>query len=185
MKMSKTKLNNRLFYLALGVLIFCFVFTFAFIVAPEIPGIPTEPAGRRLFVCAWNFGCTLMWITILRIQVFNGLIDKPKQNSPGRSVTPWVRFWFLASISIGIVTLTYISRSFATGWGSTLDALTVVSVVAWILLTGTSISLFFKKDPNANISGLERSVSVHRALLIPTSLIFFFSTLLFPVLYLI
>lgn len=142
-----------------------------------------------MFVSSWNFACTLMWIMVLRVQVFNELSDSIERKEPKRGVTPWVKFWFAASILIGAVTISYVIHSFAVepfGGLTYLDVFTITSVVMWIVLITLSISLFFsrRKCSKMVLSEVKRAVFVHRWVLAPSSLLFFLSTFLFPIFFL-
>lgn len=183
------RLNNYLFYLAAGILIFCSVLVFALIILPNLPNYPNDPGERRLFVSAWNFACTLMWVMILRIQVFNELSDLAKRRGPKRSVTPWVKFWFVASAFIGSATVVYVLIKFAAGPLVSLtfaDVLTIISVATWIVFIALSASLFFsrKKYSKEVLPDVKLVSAAHRLLLAPTSLLFFFSAFLFPIFFL-
>jgi len=186
---QKIRLNNCLSYLVSGVLIFCFVLVLVLVVLPQLPNYPNEPGERRLFVSTWNFACTLMWVTVLRIQVFNELSDLAKQKGFKRSVTPWVKFWFGASIFIGSATVTYVLNSFAAeplGSSTYADVLTIISVVNWIALVALSALLFLSREKCSKkaLPDVRRALSAHRLLLAPTSLLFFLSAFLFPIFFL-
>lgn len=178
--------NNRLSYLATGILIFCFLLVLALIILPKLPNYPNEPGERRLFVSTWNFACTLMWITILRIQVLNELSDLAKRRGAKRVVTPWVKFWFVASAFIGAVTVVYVLNSFVAEpfVGLTYaDVLTGVSLITWIALVTLSTSFYSSRKVCSEkmLSEVKKAIRTHRLLLAPTSLLFFFSTFLFPI----
>lgn len=183
---KKIRLNNHLTYLATGVLIFCFALTLVLVILPQIPSYPGEPGERRLFVSTWNFACTLMWAMVLRVQVFNEISDRIKRREHVRGVTPWVRFWFIGSVLIGSATVTYVLHSFAaTPRGSSMytDVFAVISIASWIALMILSTLLFFsrKKCSKISLPEVEKALPVHRWLLAPTSVLFFFSTFLFPI----
>lgn len=186
---QKIRINNYLSYFAIGILSSCFVFTLAFVVLHQLPNPPSEPGERRLFASSWNFACTLMWILVLRIQVFNELSDSIERKEFRRGVTPWVKFWFAASSLIGSVTIIYVLHSFAVeslGSSTYLDVLAMISVVVWIILIVLSISLFLsrRKYSKAMLSNVKQAVLVHRWILAPSSLLFFLSTFLFPIFFL-
>jgi len=137
-----------------------------------------------LLVSTWNFATTLMWIMVLRLQVFNELTDYIELKEHKRSVTPWVKFWFAASILIGLATIIYVAHSFLAGsFGSLtyLDAFTAISIVMWVVLTGLSISLFLvrKKHSKEMLYDVKKAVSVHRWVIGPSSLMFLLSILIF------
>jgi len=96
---KKIRINNYASYLAIVILTFCLVLALA-IVIPQFPRYPNKPGDKRLLVSTWNFACTLMWIMVLRLQVFNELSDYIDMKEYKRSVTSWVKFWFAASILI-------------------------------------------------------------------------------------
>jgi len=130
-----------------------------------------------------------MWILVLRIQVFNELSDSIERKEFRRGVTPWVKFWFAASSLIGSVTIIYVLHSFAVeslGSSTYLDVLAMISVVVWIILIVLSISLFLsrRKYSKAMLSNVKQAVLVHRWILAPSSLLFFLSTFLFPIFFL-
>jgi len=142
---KKIRFNNYASYLAIVILTFCLILAIAVITIPQFPSFPNKPGEQRLLVSSWNFACTLMWIMVLGLQVFNELTDYIELKEHKRSVTPWVKFWFAASILIGLATIIYVSHSFLAGpFGSLtyLDAFTTISIVMWVVLTGLSISLF-------------------------------------------
>ena len=168
-------------YSAIVILTFCLVLALA-IVIPQFPRYPNEHGDKRLLVSTWNFACTLMWIMVLRLQVFNELTDYIELKEHKRSVTPWVKFWFAASILIGLATIIYVGHSFL-GPGSLtyLDALSTISIAMWVILMILSISLFLvrKKYSVEMRHDVKKAVSVHRWAIGPSSLIFLLSILVF------
>ena len=188
-QLKKIRLNNHLTYLATGILIFCFVLTLVFVTLPQLPNYPNVPGERRLFVSTWNFACTLMWVMVLRVQVFNEMSDIIKRKENKRSVTPWVRFWFVGSVLIGFATVLYVLHSFvavpSVGFLYT-DILSAIAIVSWIALIALSVLLFFsrRRQSERTLPDVEKTLSVHRWLLAPTSVLFFLSTFLFPLIFL-
>jgi hypothetical protein len=178
---KKIRINNYACYSTIVILTFCLALAIA-IVIPQFPKYPNKPGDKRLLVSTWNFACTLMWIMVLRLQVFNELSDYIDSKEYKRSVTPWVRFWFAASILIGLATIIYVGHSFL-GPGSLtyLDAFTLISIVLWVVLMILSISLFLvrKKYSLEMRRDIEKAVSVHRWVVGPSSLIFLLSILVF------
>jgi len=186
---QRIKLNNNLSYFAIGILTSCFILTLALVILPQLPNYPNIPGERRLFVSSWNFACTLMWIMVLRIQVFNELSDSIERKEHRRGVTPWVKFWFAASILIGSMTIIYVLHSFAvepSGSPIYMGALTILSVATWIMLVALSISLFLSRGKCSEevLSDMKKALVVHRWVLAPSSLLFFLSTFLFPLFFL-
>jgi len=188
-QLKKIRLNNHLTYLATGILIFCFVLTLVFVTLPQLPNYPNVPGERRLFVSTWNFACTLMWVMVLRVQVFNEMSDIIKRKENKRSVTPWVRFWFVGSVLIGFATVLYVLHSFvavpSVGFLYT-DILSAIAIVSWIALIALSVLLFFSRRRQSGriLPDVEKALPVHRWLLAPTSVLFFLSTFLFPLIFL-
>ena len=181
---KKIRINNYASYLAIVILTFCLILAIAVITIPQFPSFPNKPGEQRLLVSTWNFACTLMWIMVLRLQVFNELTDYIELKEHKRSVTPWVKFWFAASILIGLATITYVTHSFLAGpFGSLtyLDAFTAISIVMWVVLTGLSIALFLvrKKHSKEMLYDVKKAVSVHRWVIGPSSLMFLLSILIF------
>ena len=188
-QIKRIRLNNHLTYLATGVLIFCFVLTLVLVTLPQIPNYPNVPGERRLFVSTWNFACTLMWVVVLRVQVFNEISDIIRRKEYKRSVTPWVRFWFVGSTSIGFATVLYVLHSFVAAPSASLlyvDVLSAIAIVSWISLIVLSVLLFFsrRKQSKKILPDVEKALPVHRRLLAPTSVLFFLSTFLFPLIFL-
>ena len=188
-QIKRIRLNNHLTYLATGVLIFCFVLTLVLVTLPQLPNYPNVPGERRLFVSTWNFACTLMWVVVLRVQVFNEISDFVRRKEYKRSVTPWVRFWFVGSTSIGFATVLYVLHSFVTAPSASLlyvDVLSAIAIVSWISLIVLSVLLFFsrRKQSKKILPDVEKALPVHRRLLAPTSVLFFLSTFLFPLIFL-
>ena len=72
---KKIRFNNYASYLAIVILTFCLILAIAVITIPRFPSFPNKPGEQRLLVSTWNFACTLMWIMVLRLQVFNELTD--------------------------------------------------------------------------------------------------------------
>jgi hypothetical protein len=181
---KKIRINNYASYLAVVILTFCLILAIAVITIPHFPRFPNKPGEQRLLVSTWNFACTLMWIMVLRLQVFNELTDYIELKEHKRSVTPWVKFWFAASILIGLATIIYVTHSFLAGpFGSLtyLDAFTAISIVMWVVLTGLSISLFLvrKNHSKEMLYDVKKAVSVHRWVIGPSSLMFLLSILIF------
>ncbi len=188
-KLRTIKLNNHLTYLATGVLIFCFVLTLVLVTLPQLPNYPNVPGERRLFVSTWNFSCTLMWVMVLRVQVFNEISDIIKRKENKRGVTPWVRFWFVGSVLIGFATVFYVLHSFTAAPSAGLlyvDVLSAIAIVSWIVLIVLSALLFFsrRKQSGKILPDVEKALPLHRWLLAPASVLFFLSTFLFPLIFL-
>jgi len=188
---KKIRLNNRLTYLAIGILVFCFMLTLALVILPRLPRLPdssNSPGERRLFVSTWNFACTLMWAMVLRIQVFNGIFDSIKRKKARRGVTPWVKFWFIGSTLTGSATIIYVFHSFVTAplVSSVYDVFTTISIVSWFALMVLTTLLFFSRGKCSKkvIPDVEKALPVHRRLLAPASVLFFLSTFLFPIFFL-
>ena len=181
--------NSRLAYSATGALILCFVVALMLVVLPKLPRYPDLPDERRLFVSTWNFACTLMWVIVFRLQVFNELLDSIKRKNIKRGVTPWVKFWFIASLLIGCATTVYTLHSFVTSPPISLnhlDILTAISLLAWVVLMGTSTSLYLsRKHLGGTLADVEKGLLMHRRLLVPSSFLFFLSTFLFPIFFMI
>ena len=178
---KKIRINNYASYSTIVILTFCLVLALA-IVIPQFPRYPNKPGDKRLLVSTWNFACTLMWIMVLRLQVFNELSDYIDMKEYKRSVTPWVKFWFAASILIGLATIIYVGHSFLEPGSLTyLDAFTVTSIAMWVALMVLSISLFLvrKKYSIEMRHDVKKAVSVHRWVIGPSSLIFLLSILIF------
>ncbi len=186
---KKIRLNNHLTYLATGALVFCFVLTLVLVILPRLPNYPSEPGERRLFVSTWNFACTLMWAMVLRVQVLNEISDFIKRKEPKRGVTPWVRFWFIGSALIGSATIIYVLHNFATALPASpmyADVLAVISIVSWITIMALSTQLFLsrKRCSKKVLPDVDKALPAHRWLLAPASVLFFFSTFLFPIFFL-
>lgn len=187
---QKIRLNNYLSYLSIGVLVFYVIITLALVILPQLPNYPNKPGEQRLFVSSWSFACTLMWIMVFRIQAFNELSDAIGRKKPGRRVTPWVKFWFIASIFTGSAAITYVFHSFFTsgfsGSSTYTEVLPIISIAMWIMLISFSTILFFsrKKRSKKMISDVEKALLVHRWILAPSSLLFFCFTFLFPIFFL-
>jgi hypothetical protein len=180
---KKIRINNYASYLTIVILTFCLVLALA-ITIPHFPSYPNKPREQRLLVSTWNFACTLMWIMVLRLQVFNELTDYIELKEHKRSVTPWVKFWFAASILIGLATIIYVTHSFLAGPFVSLtylDASTAISIVMWVVLTSLSILLFLvrKKHSKEMLYDVKKAVSVHRWVIGPSSLMFLLSILIF------
>lgn len=188
----RTQLNNQLTYLTTGVLIFCFVVTLVLVTIPALEHedkYPENPGERRLFVSTWNFACTLMWIMVLRVQTLNEISDFIRRKENRRSVTPWVRFWFAGSILIGSATVAYVVHSFfATPLAGFFyaDVLSVIAISSWIILIALSVLLFFsrKNQSKKTLPEIEKALPAHRWLIAPASVLFFLSTFLFPLIFL-
>lgn len=186
---QKIRLNNYLSYLSIVVLVFYVILTLALVILPKLPDYPDEPGDQRLFVSSWSFACTLMWIMVFRIQTFNVLSDAVGRKKPGRRVTPWVKFWFVASIFTGSAATIYVLHSFTLGSsGGSIYAgvLPIISIAMWIMLIALSTLLFFsrKKYSKKMFSDVEKALLVHRWILAPASLLFFCFTFMFPILFL-
>jgi hypothetical protein len=189
-QLKKIRLNNHLTYIATGVLIFCFVLTLVLVVLPRLPDYPDRPGEQRLFVSTWNFACTLMWVMVFRVQAFNEISDLIKRKEPRRGVTPWVRFWFIGSALIGSATVIYVLHSFARAplaGPVYADVLAAASIVSWIALMVLSALLFLsrRKCSRKVLPDVEKALPAHRWLLAPVSVLFFLSTFLFPIFFLI
>lgn len=185
-QIKKFKLNNNLTYLLAGVLVFFFALTLVLVVIPNLPRYPGNPTMQRAFVSMWNFACTIMWVMVLRIQVLHKLSDLVKRKKSRRNVTPWVKFWFGASMLIGSVTIVYVLYNYAVapaGSGSLIfDFMTIASIGAWIMLIALTISFFsINECPRKMLPYLMDAKKMHRWLLTPSSVLFFFATFLFPI----
>lgn len=187
---QKIRLNNYLSYLSIGVLVFYVILALALIILPQLPNYPDKPGDQRLFVSSWSFACTLMWIMVFRIQAFNELFDAIRQKNPRRRVTPWVKFWFVASTFTGSAAIIYVLHNFFTsglsGSSTYTVALPIISIAMWIVLISLSTILFFsgKKCSKKMFSDVEKALLVHRWILAPSSLLFFCFTFLFPIFFL-
>jgi hypothetical protein len=186
---QKIRLNNNLSYLSIVVLVFYVVLTLALVILPQLPNYPDEPGDQRLFVSSWSFACTLMWIMVFRIQALNVLSDVVGRKQPGRFVTPWVKFWFIASIFTGSAATIYVLHSFTLGSSGSpiyVGVLPIISIAVWIMLIALSTLLFFsrKKYSKKMFSNVEKALLVHRWILAPASLLFFCFTFLFPIFFL-
>jgi hypothetical protein len=188
-QLNKIRLNNHLTYLATVVLVFCFVLTLVIVTLPQLPNYPNAPGERRLFVSTWNFACTLMWVMVLRVQVFNEISDIIKRKEHKRRVTPWVRFWFVGSALIGLATTLYVLHSFVTAPSASIlyaDILSAIAIVSWTAIIVLSVLLFFSRGKQSEkiLPDVEKALPVHRWLLAPASVLFFLSTFLFPLIFL-
>jgi hypothetical protein len=87
------------------------------------------------------------------------------------------------------MTIIYVLYSFAVeplGSPFYTGALTIVSVATWIMLVALSISLFLSKEKWSEemLFDVKKALVVHRWVLAPSSLLFFLSTFLFPLFFL-
>lgn len=185
---EKFLLNNRLSYLAIGALISCFSLGLASLALPEFSLSPSGASEQRLLVSIWTSAGTLMWITIFRIQIFHRLSDLIGRKKATRGVTPWIKFWFGASLFAGSVTLFHLFQSYR---GSAVvevhkEALTLLSSAAWVGLVALSILLFRSRDIGSKkmLGHVRGAYQTHRLLLAPASLLFFFSTIALPMFFL-
>lgn len=173
-------------YFLTGVLVLCFVLTLALVVLPNLPRYPEDPSMQRAFVSSWNFACTIMWIMVLRIQVLHRLSDLVEQKKSRRNVTPWVKFWFGASMLIGSATIVYVLHNYAVaqvGSGVLIfDFMALASIAAWVALVALTISLFTVEKCSRKMQPYITDAKImHRWLLAPSSMLFFFATFLFPI----
>lgn len=185
-QVEKFRLNNNFTYLLTGLLFFFFIFMLVFVVLPNLPRYPENPGMQRTFVSLWNFACTIMWVMVLRIQVLHKLSDIVERKKSRRNVTPWVKFWFAASMLIGSVTIVYVLHNYAVvpAGSSALpfDLMTITSIAAWVALVALAISLFsVKKCSRKMLPHITDAKNVHRLLLTPSSVLFFFATFMFPI----
>jgi len=185
-RVGKFRLNNSLVYFLTGVLVLCFVLTLVLIVLPNLPRYPEDSSMRRAFVSSWNFACTIMWAMVLRIQVLHRLSDFVERKKSRRNVTPWVKFWFAASMLIGSATIAYVLHSYAVApVGSNpllFDSMALTSIAAWVALMALTISLFKVEKCSRKMQPYITGAKVmHRWLLAPSSILFFFATFLFPI----
>jgi len=185
---ERFSLNNRLSYLAMGILISCFPLALALIALPELSLNPSNLSEQRMLVSAWTSGGTLMWIVVFRIQVLHELSDSILRKQPKRGVTPWIKFWFGASLFAGLVTLFYLFQSYVGTSGGEIhnEILTLASSAAWITLAVLSALLFRsrKRCSKGMLHKVGEAYSAHRRLLAPASLLFFFSTIVLPMFFL-
>ncbi|MEW6222219.1 MAG: hypothetical protein AB1476_02705 [Candidatus Hadarchaeota archaeon] len=183
-QIKKLKLNNTISYAATEALVVISIVALGTIVIPNLPRFPGEPSMRRAFAATWNFACTTMWIIILRVQAVNRLLDDIERKKIRRTVTPWVKFWFGASILIGSATFLYIFWTFIFGSGGSIffEFLAFASVVAWLILVVLSLDLLRMKSPDGKLLPyLKHSKILHNHLLVPASVMFFLASFLFPI----
>ncbi len=119
-----------------------------------------------------------MFIIIFRIHMLRVLRDVIRKGRVVLGVTLWVKFWFGAALFFGLVTFPFVFQNYVVYGVMSfyLNAGAVLAIVAWLLLIASSIALLRTRCSKAMLPSIENAREVHRALLVPASIIFFIFT---------
>jgi hypothetical protein len=175
---QKFRLNNTFAYVAIIALVICFAWVFVFNVLPSLPGYPKQPDEWRWYITSWNLGGPLMFIVIFRIHTLRMLEEVIRKGRTALGVTPWVKFWFGVAMFFGLATLPFVFHNYAVHGAMSIHASagTALVIAAWFSLVASSIALLRVRCSKAMLPSLENAKDAHRALLVPSSIIFFVFT---------
>lgn len=185
---QKFKLANDAAHLASIVLIACFFISLIFTVLPKLP-FPRGPEDRGWATAVWNLAGPLMFIVVFRIHALRVIAERIRKAGRVLGITLWVKFWFIAAIAFGLVTLPFLANAYlASGalmpWY--VGAGVVCVIIAWFVLFLSTVALLKIKCSKAMLPAVEQARKIDRGLLAPSSLVFLFFTglssitLLFP-----
>jgi len=182
------KLKNDVAHLASIVLIACFFISLVFTVLPRLP-FPKGSEDWGWAIVSWNLAGPLMFIMVFRIHALRVIKEHVLKAKKVLGITLWVKFWFVAAVTFGMLTLPFLVNTYLIGgawmpWHLIVG--TVVVVIAWFALLFSTISLLRVRCSKNMLPAVEKARKINRILLAFSSIVFLFFTglssvtLLFP-----
>jgi hypothetical protein len=181
---EKFNLSNKLGYFALIVLFTCFFLMCFATLLPKFPNYPTQSGEWEWFVSNWNLAGPLLFVMVFRIHAFRAIREKAEGRTALLGITRWVKFWFAAAIVFGIMTLSFVSRSYLINGfqGPMYETLGVGFIsISWLVLIFSSLSTSNLSTSNVKcerkaLPAIKRTQKIHQRLLFPASIIFLIFT---------
>ena len=120
-----------------------------------------------------------MFVMVFRIHALRVIRERILGAKKVLGITLWVKFWFVAAMAFGMVTLPFLTNTYLIGgaampWHLSLG--TAVVVIAWLALLSSTISLLKTRCSKILLPTVERARKIDRILLAPSSIVFLFFT---------
>jgi len=174
MKPNKIGTLGQFSIVALSII---FLVSFILFVLPRFPSVLENSGEREWFIVSWNLPGPLMFISVFRVHVTRMLQEKLARRKV-LGVTRWVKFWFIVSITFGIISL--LSLLIYTN-PTSLPPPTLLGVIAvaslWVLVIGSSI-IMATMSPTGSAKSLDGLRQRERVILGLTSIVFLVFTTL-------
>lgn len=175
---QKFRLKNSVAHLASIVLIACFFISLVFTVLPRLP----FPKGSEYWgwaIASWNLAGPLMFIMVFRIHALRVIEEHVLKAKKVLGITLWVKFWFTAAMTFGLLTLPFLANSYLIGgawmpWYLIVG--TIAVIIAWFALLFSTISLLRVRCSKAMLPAVEQARKINRILLALSSIVFLFFT---------
>lgn len=175
---QKFKLKNDVAHLASIVLIACFFISLVFTVLPRLP-FPKESEYWGWAIVSWNLAGPLMFIMVFRIHALRVINEHVLKAKKVLGITLWVKFWFAAAVTFGLLTLPFLANTYligSAGMSWYLIVGTVAVIIAWFALLFSTISLLRIRCSKAMLPAVEQARKINRILLALSSIVFLFFT---------
>ncbi len=166
----------RMGQIAITLLSAIFFLSFVVFVLPRFPDVLSNSGEREWFIVSWNLPGLLMFVSNFRIQAIRSAIERAGRKSFALRITRWVRFWFIASLAFGALSLLWLFVFLnLESLGSWTLVATVLAIVLWVAVVSSSLCLALKKTKE-NKTVLENLLTWERRLLGITSFVFLIFT---------
>jgi len=175
---QKFRLKNDVAHLASIVLIACFFIALVFTVLPRLP-FPKGSEDWGWAIASWNLAGPLMFIMVFRIHALRVVRGHALKAKRVLGITLWVKFWFAAAVTFGLLTLPFIVNTYLIGGaGMSLHLIvgTAVVIIAWFALLFSTISLLRVRCSKAMLPAVEQARKINRIMLAPSSIVFLLFT---------
>lgn len=174
---KRFKLVNNASHLASAVLMVCFFASLVFTLLPVFPRYPTGSEKWGWFITSWNLPGPLMFIIVFRIHALRVMKCRIQKDKNILGITLWVKFWFIAAVAFGLLTLPFLVNTYLIGgaampWYMTIG--TAAVVLAWLLLLFSSIFLVQTRCSKVMLPAVNQARKFERFMLAPSSIVFLF-----------
>lgn len=175
---QRFRLKNGVAHLASIVLIACFFISLVFTVLPRLP-FPKGSEDWGWAIVSWNLAGPLMFIMVFRIHALRVIKEHVLKAKKVLGITLWVKFWFTAAVTFGLLTLPFLVNTYFVGgagmpWYLSVGTATVV--IAWFALLFSTISLLRVRCSKAMLPAVGEARKINRILLASSSIVFLFFT---------
>lgn len=176
---KRFRLANDAGHLASIVLMVCFFISLIFTVLPRFPSYPTGGGNWGWFITAWNLPGPLMFIMVFRIHALRVVKSRIQKQKQILGITLWVKFWFIAAVAFGLLTLPFLANTYLVGGAAMpwhIATGTAAVIIAWFVLLFSTISLVRTEYSKAMLPIMGKARKIELFLLAPSSIVFLFFT---------
>lgn len=156
-------------------LIAFFFISLIFTFLPRLPGYPTNLESWGWFITAWNLPGPLMFIMVFRVHALRVIRERILKAEKVLDITLWVKFWFIAAVAFGLMTLPFLANVYLVGGAGMplhMSAGIICVIIAWFTLLFSTIALLRIGCSKAMLPAVEQARKINGVLLALSSIVF-------------